>query len=46
MELIFLHFLHEHMSSLCLNDEETSMTHLAVEALRPFEGVTRDVSAV
>ena len=27
-------------SSLCLNDEEFSMIHLTVEALRPFEEVT------
>ena len=31
-------------SSLCLNDEEFSMIHQTVEALRPFEEVTREVS--
>lgn len=32
-------------SSLCLNNEEFSVIHLTVEALRPFEDVTREVSA-
>lgn len=31
-------------SSLCLNSEEFSVIHLTVEALRPFEEVTREVS--
>ncbi|KAK0144577.1 Zinc finger BED domain-containing protein 4 [Merluccius polli] len=32
-------------NSLCLNDEEFSMIHLTVEALRPFEEVRREVSS-
>lgn len=32
-------------SSLCLNDEEFTMIHLTVETLRPFEEVSREVSA-
>ncbi|KAK6470307.1 zinc finger BED domain-containing protein 1-like [Huso huso] len=32
-------------NTLCLSNEELSMVHLTIEALRPFEEATREVSA-